>query len=43
MTVPEFIAYSKTNPGKVSMASAGVGSGPHAAGGDDRDALGGAT
>jgi tripartite-type tricarboxylate transporter receptor subunit TctC len=32
MTVPEFIAYSKTNPGKVSMASAGVGSGPHAAG-----------
>jgi tripartite-type tricarboxylate transporter receptor subunit TctC len=32
MTVPELIAYSKTNPGKVSMASAGVGSGPHAAG-----------
>jgi tripartite-type tricarboxylate transporter receptor subunit TctC len=31
-TVPEFIAYTKTNPGKVSMASAGVGSGPHAAG-----------
>jgi tripartite-type tricarboxylate transporter receptor subunit TctC len=29
---PELIAYSKTNPGKVSMASAGVGSGPHAAG-----------
>jgi tripartite-type tricarboxylate transporter receptor subunit TctC len=32
MTVPELIAYSKTNPGKVSMASAGIGSGPHAAG-----------
>jgi tripartite-type tricarboxylate transporter receptor subunit TctC len=32
MTVPELIAYSKTNPGKVSMASAGVGSGSHAAG-----------
>ena len=31
-TVPEFIAYTKTNPGKISMASAGVGSGPHAAG-----------
>jgi tripartite-type tricarboxylate transporter receptor subunit TctC len=31
-TVPEFIAYAKANPGKVSMASAGVGSGPHAAG-----------
>jgi tripartite-type tricarboxylate transporter receptor subunit TctC len=31
-TVPELIAYSKTNPGKVSMASAGIGSGPHAAG-----------
>ena len=32
ITVPELIAYSKTNPGKISMASAGVGSGPHAAG-----------
>jgi tripartite-type tricarboxylate transporter receptor subunit TctC len=32
MTVPEFIAYSKANPGKVSMASAGVGSASHAAG-----------
>jgi tripartite-type tricarboxylate transporter receptor subunit TctC len=31
-TVPELIAYTKTNPGKISMASAGVGSGPHAAG-----------
>jgi tripartite-type tricarboxylate transporter receptor subunit TctC len=26
-TVPEFIAYSKANPGKISMASGGVGSG----------------
>jgi tripartite-type tricarboxylate transporter receptor subunit TctC len=32
MTVPELIAYSKTNPAKISMASAGVGSGPLAAG-----------
>jgi tripartite-type tricarboxylate transporter receptor subunit TctC len=31
-TVPELIAYAKSNPGKVSMASAGVGSGPHLAG-----------
>jgi tripartite-type tricarboxylate transporter receptor subunit TctC len=31
-TVPEFIAYAKSNPGKIGMASAGVGSGPHAAG-----------
>jgi tripartite-type tricarboxylate transporter receptor subunit TctC len=31
-TVPEFIAYTKSNPGKISMASAGVGSRPHAAG-----------
>ena len=30
--VPEFIAYAKANPGKVSMASAGVGSGPHLGG-----------
>ena len=27
-TVPEFIAYAKANPGKINMASAGVGSGP---------------
>jgi tripartite-type tricarboxylate transporter receptor subunit TctC len=31
-TVPEFIAYAKTESGKVSMASAGIGSGPHLAG-----------
>jgi tripartite-type tricarboxylate transporter receptor subunit TctC len=28
-TVPEFIAYAKDRPGKISMATAGVGSGPH--------------
>src|SRR6516165_7565947 len=28
-TVPEFIAYAKANPGKVSMASTGVGSTTH--------------
>jgi tripartite-type tricarboxylate transporter receptor subunit TctC len=32
-TVPELIAYAKANPGKISMASAGVGSGPHVSGG----------
>jgi tripartite-type tricarboxylate transporter receptor subunit TctC len=31
-TVPEFIAYAKANPGKLSMASAGIGTGPHLAG-----------
>ena len=31
-TVPEFIAYAQANPGKVSFASAGIGSGPHLAG-----------
>jgi tripartite-type tricarboxylate transporter receptor subunit TctC len=31
-TVPEFIAYAKTNPGKINMASAGSGSGPHVVG-----------
>jgi tripartite-type tricarboxylate transporter receptor subunit TctC len=31
-TVPEFIAYAKTQPGKLGMASAGIGSGPHLAG-----------
>jgi tripartite-type tricarboxylate transporter receptor subunit TctC len=28
-TVPEFIAYAKANSGKINMASAGKGSGPH--------------
>jgi tripartite-type tricarboxylate transporter receptor subunit TctC len=28
-TVPEFIAYAKANPGKINMATAGPGSGPH--------------
>ncbi len=31
-TVPEFIAHAKANPGKISMASAGIGSGPHLSG-----------
>jgi tripartite-type tricarboxylate transporter receptor subunit TctC len=31
-TVPEFIAYAKANPGRINMASAGVGSVPHVAG-----------
>ena len=31
-TVSEFIAYAKENPGKVNMASAGVGTGNHVAG-----------
>jgi len=31
-SVPEFIAYAKANPGKVNMASAGVGSAGHLAG-----------
>jgi tripartite-type tricarboxylate transporter receptor subunit TctC len=31
-TIPEFIAYAKTNPSKINMASAGNGSIPHVAG-----------
>jgi tripartite-type tricarboxylate transporter receptor subunit TctC len=31
-TVPEFIAYAKSSPSKINMASAGNGSGPHVAG-----------
>src|SRR5207237_10689006 len=31
-TVPEFIAYTKKNPGEINMASAGNGTPPHVAG-----------
>jgi tripartite-type tricarboxylate transporter receptor subunit TctC len=31
-TLPEFIAYAKANPGKLSMASPGIGTTPHIAG-----------
>jgi tripartite-type tricarboxylate transporter receptor subunit TctC len=31
-TVPEFINFAKANPGKINMASPGVGSSPHMAG-----------
>ncbi|HEY3792266.1 MAG TPA: tripartite tricarboxylate transporter substrate binding protein [Bradyrhizobium sp.] len=31
-SVPEFIAHAKANPGKINMASPGVGSSPHMAG-----------
>ncbi len=31
-TVPEFIAFAKTNPGKINMASSGNGATPHVAG-----------
>src|SRR5262245_9347847 len=31
-TVPEFIAYAKANPGRIIMASAGIGSTNHVAG-----------
>jgi tripartite-type tricarboxylate transporter receptor subunit TctC len=31
-SVPEFITFAKTHPGRVNMASPGVGSGPHLAG-----------
>lgn len=31
-SVAEFIAYAKANPGKINMASAGIGSLPHVAG-----------
>ena len=28
-TLPEFIAYAKSNPGKINIASSGIGSAPH--------------
>ena len=31
-TVPEFIAYANANPGKINMASSGIGTTPHLAG-----------
>lgn len=31
-TMPEFIAYARANPGKLSMVSGGIGSGSHMAG-----------
>jgi tripartite-type tricarboxylate transporter receptor subunit TctC len=31
-TIPEFIAYAKANPGKINMASNGIGTGQHVAG-----------
>jgi tripartite-type tricarboxylate transporter receptor subunit TctC len=31
-TVPEFIAYAKANPGKINMASGGIGNSTHVAG-----------
>ena len=31
-SVPEFIAYTKSNPDKISMGSGGIGSSPHVAG-----------
>src|SRR5204862_3687812 len=31
-TVPEFIAYAKANPGKINMASAGIGAASHVSG-----------
>jgi tripartite-type tricarboxylate transporter receptor subunit TctC len=32
LTIPEFIAYAKANPGKLNMASGGIGSISHVSG-----------
>jgi tripartite-type tricarboxylate transporter receptor subunit TctC len=31
-TIPEFIAYAKANPGRINLATSGVGTGPHMSG-----------
>jgi tripartite-type tricarboxylate transporter receptor subunit TctC len=31
-TIPEFISYARSNPGRITMASAGTGTAPHLAG-----------
>ena len=31
-TIPEFIAYAKANPGRINLATAGVGTAPHLSG-----------
>jgi tripartite-type tricarboxylate transporter receptor subunit TctC len=31
-TAPDFIAYAKANPGKINVASPGIGTAPHVAG-----------
>ena len=32
VTIPEFIAYAKANPGKLNLATPGIGTSPHVAG-----------
>ena len=31
-SIPEFIAYAKANPGRINVASPGLGTGPHVTG-----------